>query len=211
MPARSASSRRAAASARSSSVVAARVAVDRDADPARRVRRARHPRGELLGAVAGEHQVRVAVDEAGDHAAAAGVDPLVGGRARRLDRRDPPALDHERGVADNAERPVPERRIVRDEQADVVDDQRAHGAPPIAGQLARDVERDVPPSRTIEPAADDHVAARRRRRRRTPAASISCSSLGIPASRTLSMRDGDEVGQRARLESRRPPASRGSA
>ena len=50
----------------------------RDADPARLVGPAGHARRELVGAVAGEHEVRVAVDEAGDDAAAVGVEALVG-------------------------------------------------------------------------------------------------------------------------------------
>ena len=58
-------------------------------DAARLVRRARHARHELVAAIAGEHQVGVAVDEAGDDAAAGGVDALVAGRAARLDRLRP--------------------------------------------------------------------------------------------------------------------------
>ncbi len=70
------------------------------ADAAGRVRRARHPRGELVAAVAREHEVRVRVDEARDHAPPLRVDPLVGGRARALDGGDEAVLDHHRGVAD---------------------------------------------------------------------------------------------------------------
>jgi hypothetical protein len=53
---------------------------DRGADAAGCVRLARHARGELLGAVAGEHQVAVAVDEAGDDGPSCGVDGSVGRR-----------------------------------------------------------------------------------------------------------------------------------
>ena len=66
------------------------------ADPAGLVRRARHPRRELVAAVAGEDEVRVAVDEAGDHAAPGGVEALVRGRARRARR---PPRDRRRGPA----------------------------------------------------------------------------------------------------------------
>ena len=98
------------ASARSSSSLAARVAVGRDADAAGVVRRAGHPGGELVGAVAGEHEVGVAVDEARDHAAPGGVDALVGGRARRARRAATRAvLDHERRVAHEPERALAER------------------------------------------------------------------------------------------------------
>ena len=76
-------------------------------DPAGLVRRPGHPRGELVGAVAGEDEVGVAVDEARDHAAAAGVD----GARRPAAPAGPtcghePVLDDERGVADEPERPL---------------------------------------------------------------------------------------------------------
>jgi hypothetical protein len=72
----------------------------RDPDPRRRVRPAGHARGELVGAVAGEHEVSVAVHEPRDHAAPTRVEPLVSGRARTLDGCHAIALDHERRVAD---------------------------------------------------------------------------------------------------------------
>jgi hypothetical protein len=69
---------------------------DRAADPAAVVPGARHPRLELPGPVAGEDQVGMAVDEAGDHRAPAHVDPLVGvwRTGRRADPRDGSGLDH---------------------------------------------------------------------------------------------------------------------
>ena len=74
---------------------------DGGADAAGGVRRAGHPGRELRRPVAGEDQVGVAVDEAGEHRAAAGVDLLVGGRrvGGRADPGDLRALDDERGVA----------------------------------------------------------------------------------------------------------------
>ena len=110
MPARRASSLRAAASSASSSVEAARVASVVTRMPPGGVGRARHPRGELVPAVAREHEVRVRVDEARDHAAARRVDPLVGRGAGALDRGDAAVVDDERGVADEAERALAERR-----------------------------------------------------------------------------------------------------
>jgi len=102
---------------------------DGRADAAGLVAPARHARGELLGAVAAEHEVRVAVDEPGDHRAAAHVDDLdvgvperavllrlaavlafvasceVLGRVRGgADPRDATVLDEHGGIADDAER-----------------------------------------------------------------------------------------------------------
>ena len=57
----------------------------RDPDPGRRVRPAGHPGGELVGAVAGEDEMRVAVHEPRDHAAAGRVEPLVPRRAGPFD------------------------------------------------------------------------------------------------------------------------------
>ncbi len=93
------------------------------ADPAGRVGGAGHPGGELIGAVTREHEVGVAVDEPGDDAQPVGVDAGVGQRPGRLHGDDPVALEHERGVAADPERPVAELGVVRDEQADVVDHQ----------------------------------------------------------------------------------------
>ena len=66
---------------------------DGGADAAGGVRRPGHPGGELLGAVAGEHQVRVRVDEPRDHRPPAQVVRRVGRRARsrpgRSTRRGP--------------------------------------------------------------------------------------------------------------------------
>ena len=102
---------------------------DGRADPGGRVRRARHPRGALVAALAGKDEVGVAVDEAGDDAAPARVDALVGGGVPgALDGHDAVAVEHERRVADGAE-----LRVVRDEQPDVVEDEGAHGRAPRVG------------------------------------------------------------------------------
>ena len=117
-------------------------------DAARGISLPRHARGELVGAVAAEHEVRVRVDEPRDHRAAAGVDDLdvgvpdaamlvalapvlalvapsevlgrVGGRA---DPRDAPVFDEHGGVADDAERPAfaVARGVVRHQFADARD------------------------------------------------------------------------------------------
>ena len=67
------------------------------------------------------------VDEAGDHAAPPGVEALIGDRAGGLDRDHPVLAEDERGVADDAQRALAAVRIVRHEQADVVEDQGPHG------------------------------------------------------------------------------------
>ena len=103
-----------------------------DPDAARLVCLARHPGGELRRAVAGEDEVGVAVDEAWHHAAPAGVDPGVGLHPGPLDRDHPVVLEDERGVAELAQLALAEGRIAGDEQADVVDRERAHRAAPLA-------------------------------------------------------------------------------
>jgi hypothetical protein len=99
--------------------------LDRRLDPSCRVGLSAHPRVELGGSVACEHEVCVAVDE-----------PRQRGRTGRVDQRpldalgnavtlahpdDPVAVDRDRGVVDDAERPAP-GSIVRDELADMVDE-----------------------------------------------------------------------------------------
>jgi hypothetical protein len=153
----------------------------RHADPAGLVRRAGHPGGELVAAVAGEYEVRVAVDEARDDAAAARVDAPVAGRARALDRRHAPVLDHQRGVADDPERAVAERGLVGDEHADVVDDQRGHSASRSAAATSKPVcapSRTIqrPPARTWRTSGADAA---------NTAAATPCSGR-VPASRTES-------------------------
>ena len=147
MPARSASSRRAAASAVSSSVARRARGVGRHPDPARRVRRAGHPRGELVPAVAREHEVRVRVDEPRDHAPPLRVDPLVGGSARALDRGDAPVIDHDSRVSDETKRALAQGLVVGDEQPDVVDDQGHASASRSAAGTSKPV---CCPSRTIQ-------------------------------------------------------------
>ena len=112
-------------------------------------------------AVAGEHEMGVAVDEARDHAAAVGVEPLVGrraGAARSRATRSPSITT--RGVAHDPERPVAERRVVRDEQADVVDDERVIAASPRGSPRAARAATSIVacrPSRDDLAAVDDHV------------------------------------------------------
>ena len=78
MPARSASARRAPASARSASSPAARVASTVVwIPPAPRVRVEGHAGAELLRSVTGKHQVGVAVHEPREQRAAGGVDPVL--------------------------------------------------------------------------------------------------------------------------------------
>jgi hypothetical protein len=104
-----------------------------------------HARGELVGPVAAEHEVRVGVDEAGDHRATAHVDDLDVGVPRRAvlvavtsivtaqsrceflhvgGRTDPGDMlvfDEDRRVTDDPERAAVAVgcRLVRDELADV--------------------------------------------------------------------------------------------
>ena len=100
--------------------------LSRHPDPAGLVRPPCHARRELVGAVAGEDEMCVAVDEPRDDAAAGRVEALVAGRSRPGHRRDPVALDHEGGVPDEPQRPLAQLRVVCDQQTDVVDDERAH-------------------------------------------------------------------------------------
>jgi hypothetical protein len=81
---------------------------DGGADPAAVVAGTRHPGLELGRPVAGEDQVGMAVDEAGDHRPAADVDAVVGlGCVRRgPDPDDGPVLDDEGGVRHDAQRTV---------------------------------------------------------------------------------------------------------
>src|SRR5690606_10392079 len=87
----------------------------------------RHAGRELVGSVAGEHEMRVAVDEPRDHASACRVEARVGVKlAGGADGQYPPIVDDERGLASGAERAVAKGRVVGDEHTDVVDDDRAH-------------------------------------------------------------------------------------
>ena len=104
----------------------------RAADPAGLVRLAGHPRRELRAALPGEDQVRVGVDEAGQHRPAAAVDGLVrGGRLPGGAGPGHPAVVDDQGRAGQCgERPRSLARIivragVGDQFADV-GDQRAH-------------------------------------------------------------------------------------
>src|SRR5581483_3024354 len=66
------------------------------ANPAGLVGSARHPGRELVPPIAGEDEVGVAVDEAGNDAATGRIEAVVGRNARALDRRDAVALHDER-------------------------------------------------------------------------------------------------------------------
>ena len=174
-------------------------------DPARLVGRAGHPRGELLGAVAGEDQVRVAVDEAGHDAAAAGVDPIVGVDPGPLDRDHLPVLEDDGGVAQLAQRPLAaQARLVGDQQADVVD--RERGSPgaavaPVVAAERRDRARSSvstssltwAPSRTTNsPPTITLVTSAAVAAKTIEAAAVSGV---IPARRTPSAGEVDEIGE----------------
>ena len=63
----------------------------------------------------------MAVDEAGDHTSTTGVEPVIGLHAGRFDRDDGVAVDDQRDVAADAERPLAHGGVVRDQQPDVID------------------------------------------------------------------------------------------
>jgi hypothetical protein len=96
---------------------------DRGADAPGFVRSAGHPRLELRGTITGEDEVRVGVDEAGDHRSAAHVAHRV--RVRRggavADPGDVAVLDDQCPVADHGPLVVP-----GDQLADVGDQQTRH-------------------------------------------------------------------------------------
>ena len=126
---------------------------DGRADAAGLVAPAGHARGELLGAIAAEHEVRVAVDEPGDHrpAAASTTSTSASQMPRRsspsrwssrsscrarcslawwlADPRDTSALDEHGGVAHDAERSALAvgRRVVRHELADAREQHPSRG------------------------------------------------------------------------------------
>ena len=211
MPARRASSRR-AAPRRSSSVGRRRSGrLGGHADPAGLVRRARHPRRELLGAIPGEDQMGVRVDEAGDHAATPGVEVLVAGGAGRLDGAHRPVLDHQRRIAHEPQRPVAELRVVGDQQPDPVDHERAHGEPLVcetsrhrrrrsrrAARPRRRSPRACPRSTTCRPdTITDRTSAALAAK---TAAASAFSALGAREPNALEI-DRDQVGDRVRLDS----------
>ncbi len=92
-------------------------------DSARTIGPPAHAGGELSGSFACEHQMRMAVDESGDHAGVLAADPMVGvGRvgASAHPWRCAGADDHQRGVGDDAERvAIALGGVVGDELADV--------------------------------------------------------------------------------------------
>jgi hypothetical protein len=102
---------------------------DRRGDSAAVVPHSAHPRGEFCRTVPGEHQVRMGINEAGEHGAAAEVDSLVrvrgaGGRAHP---RHLGLGDDDGGFPQQAKRgPVAHGRIVRDQLADSLDEEGGH-------------------------------------------------------------------------------------
>src|SRR5581483_2153375 len=95
---------------------------------------------------AGEHEVRVAVHEAGDHGPALDVEAPVGDRplARAADPGDPAVIDDHRGVLD---RPL---WTVRGQLADVGEEQAAHGIA-VASSCATSMPRCLPSTTTGTP------------------------------------------------------------
>ena len=90
------------------------------ADAAGGVALPRHPGSELVGTVAGEDEVGVGVDEAGQHRATTEVPGRVGVGSVEppADPHDPAALDHDRGILDEPERSPVVGRVVGDELGD---------------------------------------------------------------------------------------------
>lgn len=93
---------------------------DGGSNAARRVALAGHPRRELLGALTGEDQVRVAFDEAGQDRTSADVVTVVGGGGRRgvADPDHAVGVEDDRGVPDDAERAVAEGGVVGHQHTD---------------------------------------------------------------------------------------------
>src|SRR3954447_560585 len=121
----------------------------RDPDTSGLVALAFHARGEFLRAVACEHEVSVAVDEAGDHRTPVGVDvPVTRGPAGVADLGHTAVLDHERGVSPDTQEPVLEAWVAGHELTDVVDDERGHGT--VLSSSALTSMDACSPSRTIQ-------------------------------------------------------------
>ena len=109
--------------------------------------------------------------------------------AGALDRDHRLVLDHERRVAHDPERPLAELGIVRDQEPDVVDRQRAHPRHrrDRFAQLAR--RRRARGGRRRGRSRDRRRSpGRRRRRRRAKTTDSSAVSAVVPASRTPSSR-----------------------
>jgi hypothetical protein len=121
----------------------------RHANPAGVVAAPGHARGELVGAVAGEHQVRVAVDESGHHGAATRVDVAVAdGLAGVCQLGHEPALEDQCGARADAEHAVAQLGVAGDELADVVDDESGHRS--TRSSSAGTSTRRCAPSRTTQ-------------------------------------------------------------
>ncbi len=102
--------------------------VDGSRDAAPVVRDTSHARLELIGPLAGEDQVRMRVDEAGYDRAVLRVDPLVRRRGVRV-RTDPEhdvVVDHHCRIQEPAGRSLAQRRIVRRQFTDVLNDPSRH-------------------------------------------------------------------------------------
>ena len=167
--------------------------------------RAGHPGGELRRAVAGEHEMAVAVDEAGHHAPAVGIDGGVGRRRLSGPDLDDFVADHDHpGVAELAGRARADHRVVGEQPADPLDDGRAGTHRSTAPRRG---DRPVECRRDVDSLMGSVVARRRRRRRprahvgRHAAANTTAASgsrqRSEPARRGLSNATVDEVGQRA--------------
>ena len=186
---------------------AARVASVGDADAAGGVGRARHPRGELVAAVAREHEVRVGVDEARDHAPARRRRSARRPRRPHARRRRRAVLDDERGVADEAERALAERLVVGDEQADVVDDRGGHRSRRRrAGRLA--TSKPSVAAVADDPCAADHHVVDVGRRGRVDRARARARGRARRAGRS---RATSVVRSASAPGSRRPPSGQPSA
>ena len=98
----------------------------RDHDPTAVVGAAGHAGTELGGAVAGEHEMGVGIDEPGQHTRPVGVDSQVGARPGATDGDHDTVFDHHRSVSYQPEWSVTQLGIVGDQRTDPVDHERAH-------------------------------------------------------------------------------------
>ncbi len=137
--------------------------VDRRAHSPCFVRTTGHPGGEFVGSITGEHEVRVAVDEARDDAASGGVDAFVGRRCRaRTDIDDAVAVEHDVRVADDTGTSGFPDGVIGDEHADPLDDGGGHGDAHRPFEFGGDVDAGVGSVAHDHGAADDHVRDVRR-------------------------------------------------
>ena len=163
MPARRASSRRAAVSAASSSVDAARVAsVVTRMPPAAYGAPAIRAANSSPRSPANTRWVCESTKPGITQRPAASIRSSAAAPARSIGD-DATVLDDQRGVADEPERTLAERLVVGDEQADVVDDDRGHREGLAERGLGR---RSAVAAVADDPLAADHDVADVGRRRR---------------------------------------------